>query len=288
MTVEGIRYSGTNPPYAQMHKRRDVIQNKKDKTPIERKIGIGALGTFAVLYLCAAGTRYLGRKISPIKLQKPLSEIFRRDISVNEVKQMQEKYAEIMKINDAEEFTRKAFEQIKKNYGYENADLNLKINYKGKRSILDDLKSMIKKEKIIAGSHDPINLSTSINLYCNKGDNIKYCKLQVIDTLFHELKHLQQSHICYQGNKQKYFDILHYRNILRVPYHQTEDFYKKLENNYSKVFKNVPAQNIKVSRETVNKYIESMKNHRKNLPLKNTKNNLLKLRLIKLVILLKK
>lgn len=263
MSVEGINYYQNNYRI-QAQKRANhsaCRNNKKEKMPIERKIGIASLGALGCIYLAFIGLK-LSIKTNPQKLQKSLSEIFMRDVSSNEVRQMQKKYTELLKINNPEEFTQKAFNEIKKDYGYENSNIKLRINYRGKISLPDVIKNP--KKRTVWGMHDHINLSTIINLNCKPEDKLSFVnKVFVLNYLFHEIKHLQQSHLCYSYNKEKYFNSIlgsmsELQKILAGPSPR-----ETLEKNYLHAFKNVPKIDTKKHKNLIEKYIEN-KAHYKN------------------------
>lgn len=255
MSVEGINYYQNNYRI-QAQKRANhsaCRNNKKEKMPIERKIGIASLGVLAALWLLKFGSlSYLKKDyIKPEKLPKSLSDVFKRDISVEQTKEIQNKYKELYKIKDAEEFTRKIYEQIKKDYGYENADIPLKINYKGKYFFL---KQLLKgKRHNTLGCANSFNPSITINLSAAKGDKLgTFAKKNITDIIFHEFKHIQQFELCYRHNKNKFFET--------IP--EYSEFPTMIKLNYERAFQNVPIKNTKNEAGTIEKYIYNLRNYK--------------------------
>ena len=110
---------------------KEKKNNKILHIPSARTLGTVFAGLGAILYAAGMGVKiYQYNKISIKSLTAELSKVFRRDLTENETKEIVSRYKELMKIDNAESFTKKAFEQIKKDYGYEKADIPLSIKYK--------------------------------------------------------------------------------------------------------------------------------------------------------------
>lgn len=169
------------------------IKNNKDKgmsAGLKALLWIG--GTTAAVYGAVVGHRAL-TKPSIEKVAKNFSEIFRRDVSKEEAQKLVNNYIELLNIEDTEEFVKKAFEQVKKDYGYEKTPIELKIN----------------KIKDYLGSADAgwcsENGELSINLLidnsgkvCNKNKRGRKCILQ---TLLHEFQHTKQDEFAYRTSR---------------------------------------------------------------------------------------
>ena len=57
-------------------------------------------------------------------IRKNLSEIFEKDLSKKEADELAKNYKKICEIKDDNEYAEKLFEQLKKDYGFENSHIN--------------------------------------------------------------------------------------------------------------------------------------------------------------------
>jgi hypothetical protein len=160
-------------------------------TGLKWLLGIGV--TAAAVYGAVVGHRALTKPSLEKKVAQNFSEIFRRDVSKDEAQKLVNNYKELLNIEDTEEFVKKAFEQVKKDYGYENVPIELKIN----------------KIKNYLGSGDAgwrsENGELSINLLidnsgkvCNRNKRGRKCILQ---TLLHEFQHTKQDEFAYRTSR---------------------------------------------------------------------------------------
>ena len=165
------------------------------------KWALGILGAAAAAYGCVVGHRML-TKPSIEKVAKNFSEIFRRDVSKDEAEKLVKKYEELLNIEDTEEFCKKAFEEVKKDYGYENIPITLKIN----------------KVKDVNGAGDAgwesergiinINLLTDrlSGKVFEKNRRGRKCELQKI---IHEFQHVKQDEIAYRTSRDGTAEAIH-------------------------------------------------------------------------------
>ena len=116
------------PPDTVEISAKDKIQNQQKEKGMSTatKIGLAVVGGLATTYACVVGHRML-TKPSIEKVAQNFSEIFRRDISKDEAQKMVNKYKDIFKEDDVEKFCTNIFEQVKKDYGFEKANIKLKI-----------------------------------------------------------------------------------------------------------------------------------------------------------------
>ena len=154
------------------------------------KIGLGILGTAATVYGCVVGHRMIN-KPSIEKVAKNFSEIFRKEVSADEAQKMVKNYDELLKIKDKDEFCKKAFEQVKKDYGYEKLDLPL----------------IFKNEKTNAAAAFN-HTDGCIYLYNREMKSNKF----ILENLIHEFKHVQQAEYGYRTSIEKLLDAAHKRN----------------------------------------------------------------------------
>lgn len=171
------------------NKINEASTQEKQKTGMSTgaKIGLGILGTAAATYGCVVGHRIIN-KPSIEKVAKNFSEIFRRDVSKDEAQKMVKNYDELLKIKDKDEFCKKAFEQVKKDYGYEKIDIPL---------IFENTKT-----NIAAGFN---HTDGCIYVYNKEMSSNKY----ILASLIHEFKHAQQAEYGYRTSIEKLLDAVH-------------------------------------------------------------------------------
>lgn len=174
------------------NKINETSNQEKQKTGMSTgaKIGLGILGTAAAAYGCVVGHRMIN-KPSLEKVAKNFSEIFRRDVSKDEAQKMVNNYKELLEIKDTEEFCKKAFEQVKKDYGYENIPIKFQ-NFTTKKNII--------------GACNTLHQRIEANYNNNK---------QFLGTLIHEFQHLKQHEYAYRTDKKMYIEAL-YKRILKT------------------------------------------------------------------------
>ena len=255
----------TTTPQSYTAKRISVSNNQqspKNDIPLSRKLGIGFASLFAILYTVGVGIRRHNFNKTSIKgITKELSKVFRRNLTENETKEIIGRYKELFKIDDAETFTKKAFEQVKKDYGYEKADIPLTIKYENMWKFF--LKNPFKNFQ--AGFFNSINPSIKIVASCSRKNKLdKVGKLDIIECLYHELKHMEQSHLCYLKDKERFFNSLvkneeKWRNVSLF---EKIDKFNELNINYNRAFKNVPKKDISKYNETIDKLIKNNENYK--------------------------
>ena len=179
-------------------------QQKEKGMSTATKVGLAVVGGLATAYACVVGHRYL-TKPSIEKVAQNFSEIFRRDISKDEAQKIVKRYEEILNIEKPEEFYKKAFEQIKKDYGYEK--LNIPLIFKKTNGCAAAGWVTNKGELLIYSSKDkPIS---------------KYERKRALIDLIHEFQHAKQSEYQYRTSPTKTLKALeksfarrYYANIL--------------------------------------------------------------------------
>lgn len=183
---------------------KNKIHNNKEKgmsDTMKWLLGIG--GIAATIGAFVIGHKTLTKKPSLETIQQNFSTIFRKDISTEETKNLAKRYKEIFEIKDSEEFTRTLFSQVKKDYGYEKANLPLEINYMtGKETLSECLRRR-------AGGFSSQYCNMVIDLPIIKGGNLSNSyRKDLLDTLYHEFRHMQQTELCYRSNASKYLEAL--------------------------------------------------------------------------------
>lgn len=149
------------------------------------KIFLGSAVTVAAIY--GLSVLYnVKNKPSLDKITRSFSEIFKREVPEDEAKKLADRYKEILKISDTEEFTKTLFAQIKKDYGYEKAEIPLVI-----------------EENCLISGFEPQDCTKGIKVEINHNKN-KFDKKTMMETLFREFRRVQQTELCYRTNAQKY------------------------------------------------------------------------------------
>lgn len=243
-------------------KRQPYAKEDQNNIPKARKYGFGFLGAFVLLCL----TKLILKKHNTPSLsecQKYFSEIFKKDVSDETARNMLKKYEEIFKIDDAKLFTEKAFNQIKKDYGFEKADLPLKINLIKVKSLCKDL--LQGRKTLESGILNNINPSMTLNPICNNSGKLSnQMKKDIFETIYHEFKHLQQEQYCYYADKNKFFSILKQRiqKSFNIDSNLKQKMIQDLEINYDKCFKNVEIKDVKNQSLLIDKYMKNNANYK--------------------------
>lgn len=175
---------------------------KKEKSGMSAgaKWALGIAGTLAAVYGCVVGHRML-TKPSIEKVAKNFSEIFRRDVSKEEAQVLAKKYKDIFKVEDCDEFCKKIFEQVKKDFGYENVGIKLKVNKMPDTSV----GSALSKHEIASYNH--LNGILTLNpTHFKNGKMSGTDKFEMLESLMHEFQHTRQSEFAYRTNPLKYLD----------------------------------------------------------------------------------
>ncbi len=142
------------------------------------------------------------------KAQQTFQETFMRDnISREETIEMLERYKEIKKIPDKEEYLKAMFKEAKRNFGFENADINLYLN-----------------EGKINGKYQILGNTNSLCGF------IEITKTQprdkAADSIHHEMRHMKQVYLGFNANPEQYV-----KNILISQLNskgKDEDFIKRV------------------------------------------------------------
>ena len=183
----------------QLSAKKEIKTKKKEGLSTGAKWGIGlALTATAVI-----GGIALHKNIKLKNMQKSFSEIFRRDMTKEETKQLIKNYDDLMKIENIDDFCEKAFKQVKKDYGYENSNILLKVH-----KITDEA---LKKED--GGGWSLEKKTMNLRPYLQAGRTFGYNdKKSLLETLIHEFQHVKQSEIEYRTSSEKLLKILKKNN----------------------------------------------------------------------------
>jgi len=154
----------------------DIVDSSGTKKPLNKntltKIAVG-ISAIAVTIATAIS---LKNKVTPQKLQKIFNEVYmRNDITIEEAQKIANRYKELEKIKDKEEFVKATFEEVKKNFGYGDKPIKLEITRNG-----DGIGGCIID-----------NSSIKIDIH-EKSDNRKLLSL-----IHHEFRHAKQHELTF-------------------------------------------------------------------------------------------
>lgn len=183
---QNLAYINTQTPYDSTSFTSK--QNKK-KSFLQKHFGeilVGA-GVLAAGVFLTKGK--LWGKPNLGKVQRNFTEIFgKKNITTEETEKLIQKYREIYNINNKDEFITQAFNQIKKDFGYENTSMRLEISHE--------------KEINEAGL---LNLGRSnvkrIRIYSEDS------KENIFNTIAHEFGHMRQDEYMFRVNPEKWAQI---------------------------------------------------------------------------------
>ena len=198
-----------SPPQLKQDTVEISPENKKKKegmsTGLKLLLGIG--GTSLALYGALVAHRAV-TKPSLEALQKDFKEIFRRDVSMDEIPEMLGKYQEILNIKDEKEFCQKAFNQVKKDYGYGDLNINLALDEStggvlggGWHSSGQDFRIFYKN--IIYNHNNIFNRQT---------------RADILGTFFHEFQHVKQTEYCVRTDLEKYVQAVKRDDVINHNY----------------------------------------------------------------------
>ena len=220
-------------------------ENKTSGMSTGKKILLGVGGIGLAIYASLVIHRAVSRP-SLNSLQKDLSEVFKRNVSKEEIPEMLKKYKEILNIKDEREFCERAFKQVKRDYGYGDINIPLKLE--------ESAYGMIAGGWHSDGDGFIIFYRNLIKLCGGRFD--RKTRARLLDIFFHEFQHAKQAEYCIRTNPEKYLEALtnkqsankNYINSIKMAL-QYETFLKKyaemfkmsLEDTRAKLTKDLPV-----------------------------------------------
>ena len=187
----------------------NISKNKKYNYSTFKSIAITDTVTFSSNSHIKKAPKKIFRDIiiKPFTLAGWLSDIFRREISEEEATKLLAQYKKLIFIENKEEYIKQLFNQLKKDFGWENIDFTYQLcksNVDGNsmvnggfRPLFPVVKSLPDRdftiEKFIP---EIIVLRTDMN------------KKDIFITLFHEFQHCKQHELAYRIDKKKFIDAL--------------------------------------------------------------------------------
>ena len=174
------------------------INNKNSNKIIKSMLGIIGTGavvgaaviSFIMLRKPDKAGKILKSKFKNInQIRKYFSQIFGKDFSEEKAAELATKYKRICKIKDDEKFVKKLFSQLKKDYGFKNSHIKLKIR---------DYTSANAPNWM--ATHSPYGHLVTLSRVDKKFAD----RISMFDTLFHELKHHKQFEIAVATDRLAY------------------------------------------------------------------------------------
>lgn len=162
-------------------------QKSNDQSFVQKHWGKMLLGAAAITVGAILTKGKLWAKEKPVsfeKVQQNFAEIFgKKNLTKEETEAMLKKYQEIYKIKDKKEFINQAFNQMKKDFGYENIPYELEIT---------------KKLSFVNGAIGlGVNASNKMTLY-------KFMsRKKILEAITHEFTHLRQREYGLRTSPQK-------------------------------------------------------------------------------------
>lgn len=192
----------TSPENDEFKKEETDVKKEqpKKKKHLVRKIALGVVSSAVMIY----GSIVLKRKLSKPsfeEVQKCFQEIFSKDLSKDEVKELINKYKTICKNNNTEDFSKKMIEQLKKDYGIEQVETKVNIEK------LKDSSIRTAMEQTEGGNADPLGI-INIKPSTHSDNLIRSIQSDTFSTGFHELKHLKQFAEAYRANPEKFAEAI--------------------------------------------------------------------------------
>ena len=190
--------------------KEDNFEKEKNTEKSEDKqlLGIIFASLISTLMLLYGGI-VLKRKLSKPsfeEVQKCFKEIFNKNLSAEQIKDLISKYKKICKNKNTDEFIQKMINQLKKDYGIDGVKTELKITKLADNRISTALNQ---RERGNASPLAKIHIMPRTS-----GDHIvRSVQCETFATGFHEMKHLTQFSEAYRANPDKFAEVLFRHNV---------------------------------------------------------------------------
>lgn len=236
----------------QISAEKEIKNKQKEGLSTGAKWAIGLATTAAAVYGCIVGHRML-TKPSIEKVAKNFSEIFRRDVSKEEAQKIINDYKKLLDIEDTEKFIKEAFEQVKKDYGYEKIPIKLEVN-----KVKDYLGS---SDATWCGEEGILSINTLIDKNGKVLNTNKRVRKNLLQTIMHEFQHVKQDEIAYRTSRNEIVKAILEKNT------NQQDLIHSIENILSKKSKieieakklNMPIEECKKQYEKILENLKSGK-----------------------------
>lgn len=247
-----------------------TTKNKTSSLSTGAKWALGIATTAATIYGGIVLHRQL-TKPSIEKVAKNFSEIFKKDISKDEATKMVERYKEIFAEKDKDKFIKKCFEQVKKDFGYEDLT-NLKCS-KISKAAINEAKE---RGHTLCGGYRPVGAyyeKVGKDTFLEKFNgeimeiNPHLSKKEIFKSIVHEFTHAKQHEMCYRADPKTLIGALVDARLSCLKnenaYTQIVDEYiTAFKENYQKVWDRLPKiDKSSKEYEKVKKYLEEIRQY---------------------------
>lgn len=210
----------------------DTVEiNGKKKTGMSKGakvgFGIGVIGTLALaIGLLAKGKTSQAKEVVnnvtvKQELQQKFGEIFKKDFSETEIDKLVENYKQIFKIDNVDDFSKRMFEQIKRDSGNESKNIEFVIR-KCKPGMAE------------GGGYTPQNRTLFLDIeHENNIVNHEHKKL-IFESLIHEFQHVRQYEMAYNADCTRFANAMTKKRDINEVIAFLEDALKRKTNLVSK------------------------------------------------------
>lgn len=222
--------------------------NKEKKLSKKQKIILGISAAVTLMFGYIIGHKITNNSVNSV-VKENLSGIFRRNLTKEETSTIAKRYKELFKIDNCDEFCKKMYEQVKKDYGYEKLNIPLEI-VKADNSELYLQTGSWSAEKgmlrIIPAK--PLNANLSMKE-----------KKKIFKTYLHEFQHVKQTELAYRADENAYINALkeHYKKLNSAS--KVIERAKELLNNRTKLetYARKNGETVEASRKTLERILKS-------------------------------
>lgn len=189
MMIYPISHINTHIPF-----KSDINSKKEKKISTPMKVGIGTLSALAVTS-SAVLIRRKAQKPMIWKVQEDLSRIFGREFTLDETRDLADKYKRIYHNRNTATYITELNKQLKEDFGYKNTNITLNID--GTLGAWDKVNGRLHVTPADQKTHDRV-------LHRHKRD--------IFVTMVHEYTHVKQSEIAYRTSPEELNKALIKRN----------------------------------------------------------------------------
>ena len=196
--------------------------------------------TAALVGLGVLALSSLSAKDNSLSLEQKAKKVFsgafmRDDLSDEETVEIMNRYREIKKIKDDDEYAKAMFEEAKKNFGFKDADIKL-----------------ILSEGKIRGDYQTLGKTNPLCGFIEIAKNQD--RYGIADSIHHEMRHMKQSYLAFNANPSLYVNNLLINNLIA---------HNKDENDISRI---MTVQYLRDTIEGIKKYMKVENPSIENIP----------------------
>lgn len=192
-TINPVKFQSTinySKPKTNVSFKKDETKNeaeKSNKLPalLLTTAALG-LGVFGYVKLKKSDNAFFEKNLKSLEqAQTYLKNIFGKDYTIDETKNILDRYKELDSIADNKEFLNKLFEQLKKDFKAENKNLSLEI--------WDNAKPV--DNGVFRGYTEALSRKIGVANLPNR--------LDAVESIFHEFRHIKQNELMYRTDRAR-------------------------------------------------------------------------------------